>query len=50
MTVLNTRLKESDREQSINSLHTILDRVVQTIQMPVQDGCLWANLWNSKVP
>lgn len=50
MTVLNTRLKESDREQSINSLHTILDRVVQTIQMPVQDGCLWANLRNSKVP
>ena len=48
--VENTRLKQADRAATIMALHTVLNRVTQFIEMPVQDNAPFVNAWNSKFP
>jgi hypothetical protein len=50
MSVLNTRLKESDREQTIRVLNGVLDNVPKFWQMPVRDRNKWIRLYNSRFP
>ena len=50
MAVLNTRLKESDREATSKSLNSTLNNIVRFWEQPIRDKNVWARLWNSKFP
>jgi hypothetical protein len=50
MSALNTRLKESDKDETIRALNQVLDNLPKFWQMPVRDRNKWIRLYNSKFP